>query len=1002
MSQTATGTAHFIGASPVGVGASAVTVDCWVNPVAVGQLRRYIGLANSSNVNNALSLGSDAVSSSTNQASTFVDAAGTTTQALSADVIATATWNYLAGSWASNNAPTCTGPAGSKATKGGFTTPTGINETLFSGRTGDFASGWNGQGAHFAAWTRVLNDLEITYRRSGGNARWLSPARYWKFTSGQTPVTDEMGVENLVVTSAAAGTSDPILATYWTASAFGNQSYTQGSAISTVNLTTKFDQMAAAVDYSTTLQQLSVPGAATTAVGSAVTATNILVVASATGFAAGGYASVTNNTTPTLILALSGTTLLLAAMKTWAASDNVYPFTVSPLTINGLSITSNSFSGTPGAPAVGTYLNCLFRAANTTTATLIADSPLFNVTVSSSGAAPSFSVGPTLTSANTDGYTFTATSNQTATWWQGVYVRGSTTPTAANVIAGTGTGFVSHFSTAVTIASAGTNVSTGLANPIYDVYHALTNGNGNSALSSFTAQLKAPPAGKQYMPAVVSAISAITKASPASITATAHGRTTGDFVQVFGVAGMTQINGTFFPCTVVDANTFTLPIDSTGFTSYSSGGIASWGKSLYSGASTLVATGDVGIGPLATTEDGLPLTIFPNGAISILAGNVTRRQTFAFDFYSVSANALIGSATSYEHDVAPNPPNGLIVAPGLFVAANQTISVNAGTIALDVQGDTLSVSLSGLPSPLSLSGVNIVGTTGASSITPVTGTWTNNSTDSTTAIFNLVIGSVNPPNLQGLLQPQIDAALAQIYVTANYGTQDDNSIGGPAAQGVAIAQNPPFGIPVLPNTVINVSLSSGQATPVNPVVTVSTSQSSQIVMEETLGRLNQFPPVEAYAVCACAVTDQAGQVYRFFRVPSGARIMQLYVMNSGNPTGSSYQCGLFISPAGAPVTTKASSVLFGPLSMDLARSTWTDVYAPTQVGGAAAVTNVGLRVWELLGLAADPSSSTLVDVLYDVAITALTPGQTGGNIALRVQYLPAPPRGLATAAESPW
>lgn len=999
MSQTATGTAHFIGTTPVGVGGSNVTVDIWVNPVAVGQLRRYIGLANSSTSLNALSLGSDAVSSTTNQASAYVDAAGATTQALSPDVIATNTWNYLEGSWSSGNAPTCTGPAGGKATKGGFTTPTGLNETLFSGRAGDFISGWNGQGAHSAAWTRILNDLEIAYRRSGGNARWLSPARYWKFTSGQTPVTDEMGVENLTVTSAAAGTSDPSLATYWTAATQGDQTATQGSTFPAIDLKTKFDQMAATVDYTCTLQQIGSAGTALSASGSATTASHVLTVAG-TAPTIGMYVSIAGGA-KNLVLFVSGQSLVLGVAQTWNNGDSVVPFAVSAptgLTTNGYTITSGVTGGTVGAGAVGTYSGLVYRAANNSIGTLIADSAPFNFTVASSGAAPSFSAGPTLTSANTDGYTFGVTSNQTATCWLGVYVRGSATPTAAQVIAGTGTGFVSHFSTALTLAVAGSVSATALANPIYDLYLALTNGNGNSAVSPFTAQLKAPPAGKQYVPAVVSAISAITKAAAAQITATAHGRTTGDSVQVFGAAGMTQINGAFLSCTVVDANTVTIPMDSTGFSTYTSGGVLSWGQSLYSGASTLVATGDVGIGQAVTTEDGIPITIFPNGAVSVLAGSVTRRQSFTFDFYSVSANALVGVATSYFQDVPPNPPNGLIVPPGVFVAANQTISVNAGAIATDVQGDTLSVSLTGLPSPLTLSGVNIVGITGTSSIASVTGTWTNNSTDSTTAPFNLVIGFVNPPNLAGLLQPQIDAALAQIYVTANYGTQDDNSIGGPAAQGVAIAQSPPFGIPVLPNvTVINVSLSSGRATPASTPL-APTAKSSQLVAEEALGALLSYQVFESFGTIVTGAADQPGKIYRFCRIPASAQVIELQLMNDANPTGSSYRFGV-LQPNGGGLIVPGSDAILLPsgTSLDLARPFWTNLYVPSAASTSSSVANIGKRIWELLGFSQDPSLPTQ-DALYDVCMTAITPGASGGNVAVRLMYLRAPDRGMIAAS----
>lgn len=70
------------------------------------------------------------------------------------------------------------------------------------------------------------------------------------------------------------------------------------------------------------------------------------------------------------------------------------------------------------------------------------------------------------------------------------------------------------------------------------------------------------------------AVTAATLANPVSITATAHGLTTGDSVVIRDVAGMVEINDAAFVVTVVDANTFTLDAeDGTGYTTYTSGGV---------------------------------------------------------------------------------------------------------------------------------------------------------------------------------------------------------------------------------------------------------------------------------------------------------------------------------------------------------------------------------------------------------------------------------------------
>lgn len=53
----------------------------------------------------------------------------------------------------------------------------------------------------------------------------------------------------------------------------------------------------------------------------------------------------------------------------------------------------------------------------------------------------------------------------------------------------------------------------------------------------------------------------ITKANPAVCTATGHGFVTGDLVQITNNAVMKQLGGLFFTITVIDANTFSIPIN---------------------------------------------------------------------------------------------------------------------------------------------------------------------------------------------------------------------------------------------------------------------------------------------------------------------------------------------------------------------------------------------------------------------------------------------------------
>lgn len=75
---------------------------------------------------------------------------------------------------------------------------------------------------------------------------------------------------------------------------------------------------------------------------------------------------------------------------------------------------------------------------------------------------------------------------------------------------------------------------------------------------------------------ITASITGITQALPAVVTAPSHGFTTGNSVTISGVGGMVEVNGNTYTITVLTGNTFQLDgIDSTGFTTYTSGGTAS-------------------------------------------------------------------------------------------------------------------------------------------------------------------------------------------------------------------------------------------------------------------------------------------------------------------------------------------------------------------------------------------------------------------------------------------
>ncbi len=73
-------------------------------------------------------------------------------------------------------------------------------------------------------------------------------------------------------------------------------------------------------------------------------------------------------------------------------------------------------------------------------------------------------------------------------------------------------------------------------------------------------------------------ITGITKANPGVVTTSAaHGFSSGTRVPIASVAGMTQVNGNTYTITVVDATHFSIGVNTSGYTTYTSGGTAGGG-----------------------------------------------------------------------------------------------------------------------------------------------------------------------------------------------------------------------------------------------------------------------------------------------------------------------------------------------------------------------------------------------------------------------------------------
>jgi uncharacterized phage protein (TIGR02218 family) len=69
-------------------------------------------------------------------------------------------------------------------------------------------------------------------------------------------------------------------------------------------------------------------------------------------------------------------------------------------------------------------------------------------------------------------------------------------------------------------------------------------------------------------------ITGISKANPGVVTAPLHDLATGDEVTLSEVVGMTQVNGVTYTATVLTANTFSIGVNTTGYSTYLNSGVA--------------------------------------------------------------------------------------------------------------------------------------------------------------------------------------------------------------------------------------------------------------------------------------------------------------------------------------------------------------------------------------------------------------------------------------------
>ena len=147
-------------------------------------------------------------------------------------------------------------------------------------------------------------------------------------------------------------------------------------------------------------------------------------------------------------------------------------------------------------------------------------------------------------------------------------------------------------------------------------------------------------------------ITAATKANPCQVTATAHGLTTGDRVFIKNVVGMTEINNLQFVVTVVDVDKFTLGVDSSAYTTYTSAGTVVEFEGIeisksYSNGTTVDETSADGQKVLKVKAT----TGYSEGDKIIINWGGEREEEGVIDSVSAGVSLTLIDVLTYEHTV---------------------------------------------------------------------------------------------------------------------------------------------------------------------------------------------------------------------------------------------------------------------------------------------------------------------------------------------------------------
>jgi hypothetical protein len=386
---------------------------------------------------------------------------------------------------------------------------------------------------------------------------------------------------------------------------------------------------------------------------------------------------------------------------------------------------------------------------------------------------------------------------------------------------------------------------------------------------------------------------------------------------------------------------------------------------------TIGSSGITGSNPVAGTYSGL--SVYANNADDVV---YALSGTFSITINSTTNVNFAGTIPNVSYNVGQSVsllPNGTG-----FGFTNATSYSETGTLP---GGVTLSNTTTGaITGTLTGSGIPA----GQSATYPLTYTGSGTGSPATSNSFTITVNN-----------PVASAVLPDF-------TQVEQTEAGITTAMTALALVAQFASNWSGLEFVTQSIVGGTSVPLGTIVlftpvtqsTSGTVKSPQLIAQETSpSAQSAYIEESRYGYVTMGATDPVGETYRYQKIPTAAVVVDVLIMNSANPAGSSYAMGVIQPTAqGGGQVVSGSNAIFGTVSLDTQRTQWTSVYQPQTAMGTSSALNVGLPIWQLLGLASDPAlaADTSKDILYDVAMTALTPGQAGGNVALRIKWIRLP------------